>query len=81
LLLECEIMAQKLHPSLMPLIEHVALPNTQGEGGTVYMLMPLCKNGSLWDYVHKRFEQQHPLSGGEMLSILAQVCSIRCLHC
>lgn len=66
-------MGRRLHSSLMPLIEHKAIEETSGEGGTIYMLMPLFQGGSLWDHVHKRLELKKPLSGAEMLAILDQV--------
>jgi serine/threonine protein kinase len=72
-LLECDIMSRNLHPSLMPLVDHKRIPDASSNGGTILMLMPLYRHGSLWDYVQRRHEQQKYLSGAEILSILEQV--------
>ena len=68
-------MGRQLHPSLMPLIEYSSVASPSGEGGTIYMLMPLFSGGSLWDLVHRRLEHGSPMSGAEMLSVLDQVCA------
>lgn len=70
---EVDIMSRKLHPSLMPLVQHRA--EADGDGGTIYMLMPLCSSGSLWDYVEQRQAStgQPKLPPAEVLSVAAQV--------
>ena len=71
-LIECDLMSRKLHPALMPLIDHKAVSDG-GEGGTVYVLMPLFQSGSLWDYVEHRHKHNRVLPASEILSILSQV--------
>lgn len=70
---EVDIMSRNLHPCIMPLVQHRAEPD--GDGGTLYMLMPLCSGGSLWDYVEARQAGKQCLQvpTREVLSVAAQV--------
>ena len=71
-LMECDLMSRKLHPSLMPLVDHKAVSDG-AEGGTVYLLMPLFQSGSLWDFVEHCHMSGKLLHAGDILSIAQQV--------
>jgi serine/threonine protein kinase len=71
-LIECDLMARKLHPSLMPLVAHKAISDG-AEGGTVYLLMPLYQNGSLWDYVSHCHNRNKGVPAGDILAVTQQV--------
>lgn len=71
---ECDLMSRKLHPSLMPLVDHKATADG-AEGGTVYLLMPLFRHGSLWDHVEHCHKCGKLLHAGDILGIAQQVCA------
>jgi hypothetical protein len=64
-------MAKRLHPGLMPLLDTKKVKLNPPQGGyALFMLMPLYREGSLWDLVHTR---GRALSDEQILSVLSQV--------